>query len=371
MPDLGSRRILGWLCTWLALAGVCAACASKPAERAPTPPLERATPVWRAPRPGTAEAPHAIGRLPYTHRGNTDLEGERREARDPCAPGIFLAGPEVTYAVTLLEPTVLRAVVVAERGVTVNVSLLTNTHRCLMRGSRALERRVGPGRYRIRVDTRGLVGGWYRLDVHRLPLQPRVLGSVWNTYYYLAQERDHAGEPKDAPLLSAECTYLADVPKKFHDDLCIEGSGLLADGRVVNYSRSCTRDCFAAVPCGRKRYKICYQVLDPKRYPYGMGSQGRVLEPDLSIAVDPKVIPLGTVLYLPELDGAVPPGRSAPHDGCVRADDVGGAIKGDHIDIFSTTRRRWRAWERIFPTRSWFTVILHHPRCAHLPGGPS
>ena len=45
-------------------------------------------------------------------------------------------------------------------------------------------------------------------------------------------------------------------------------------------------------------------------------------------------------------------------------------IKGDHLDLYATTRRRWRAWERIHPTRSWFTAILNHPRCYHLPGAP-
>ena len=349
------------------LGGLGAGCGGRvksPAHgaRGPAPDL------WNDPRPGSAAAPLPIGGLPFTHRGDTAIEGEPGPGRDVCAPGIRLRGPQVSYALTLLEPRIVTAAVIAEPGVHVSVLLTTWAGQCLMRGRQHLSRRVLPGRYRLVVQTRGQVGGRYQLDVVSRPPAPRVLGSVWNTYYYLAQESDYAGEPSDTPLLGPDCGILGDVSKTFHDDLCIEGSGLLDDGRVVNYASGCTRQCFAAVPCGKRRYKICYRVLDKERYPYGMGSQGRVLVPDRSIAVDPEVIPLGTVLYVPELDGVIPPGRSAPLDGCVRADDVGGAIKGDHIDIFAATRARWRAWERIFPTRSWFTLIADHPRCDDVPG---
>ena len=372
-PSLSGRRpapprqawagALALLVAAAAFGGACAGAAEGGPETGRTAPA-----LWSDPRPGTWASPLPVGGLPFSHHGDTALWGERRRARDVCAPGISARGPEVTYALTLLEPAVLRAAVSSEPGVDVDLVLVTTAGQCLMRGDHALERRLPPGRYRLVVDTHSAVGGRYQLDVEALDPAPVMLGSVWNTYYYVAQETDHRGELADTPLLSSGCDFLADVPKAFHDDLCIEGSGLLSDGRIVNYSSSCTRQCFAAVPCGRRRYKICYRVLDPERYPWGMGSQGRVLEVDRSIAVDPKVIPLGTVLYLPELDGALPPGRSAPHDGCVRADDVGGAIKGEHIDLFASTRRRWRAWERILPTRSWFTVIMHHPRCDHVPG---
>ena len=308
--------------------------------------------------------------FPFSHHADTAVFGERVIDRYECAPGISERGPEVHYEVVVDHPGILYAVVGHGTEVDVDVHLLTEAgRRCLARGDRELTVGVAPGRYRLVVDTHGAPGP-YRLDVLLDPPAPVVLGSLWNTYYYLANEGDHEGEPDDTPLLSADCDILAEVPKSYHDDLCIEGSGVLKDGRVVNYASSCTRQCYAAVPCRGYRYKICYRALDGERYPWGMGAEGRVLEPDISIAVDRRVIPLGTVIYFPELDGVVPPGRSAPHTGCVRADDVGGAIKGAHFDFFAGTRGRWRSWERIFPTRSWFTAVLYHPRCYGFPGAP-
>lgn len=52
-----------------------------------------------------------------------------------------------------------------------------------------------------------------------------------------------------------------------------------------------------------------------------VGASGVTLQPYMSVAVDPAVIPLGTVLY--------------DHEGnAYSADDTGGAIKGNRIDMF-------------------------------------
>lgn len=318
--------------------------------------------------PGTAGAPHPIAVFPFTHESNTAVVGERLLHAYDCAPAISQRGPEIHYELMVNRPGTLYARVQGGIGVDVDVHLLTDPGlRCLARGDRELDAGLDTGTYRLVVDTHGAPGP-YRLDVSLDPPEPLHIGYLWNTYYYLANEADHH-TPADTPLLSGDCDILTDVPQAFHDDLCIEGSGILRDGRVVNYASTCTRECFAALTCGsHRRYKICYRVLEADRYPWGMGVQGRALEPDVSIAVDRRMIPIGTILYLPELDGVIPPGRSAPHNGCVRADDIGGAIKGNHIDIFAGTRQRWRAWERIFHTKSWFTAILYHPRCYNTPG---
>jgi 3D (Asp-Asp-Asp) domain-containing protein len=341
-------------------------------QRTLSPSVDRALPPAVVVRlhgaPGSSLAPIPISVFPFSHDGDTAVAGERRLHAYDCAPAISQRGPEIHYELMVHRPGTLYVRVQGGTGVDVDVHLLTDPSLgCLARGDRELDAGLAPGTYRLVVDTHGAAGP-YRLDVALDPPEPLILGPVWNTYYYLANEADH-DTPADTPLLSGDCDILADVPLAFHDDLCIEGSGILRDGRVVNYASSCTRECFAALTCGRHRkYKICYSVLAPDRYPWGMGVQGRALEPDVSIAVDRHQIPIGTILYLPELDGVIPPGRSEPHDGCVRADDIGGAIKGNHIDFFAGTRQRWRAWERIFPTRSWFTVILFHPRCYNTPG---
>ena len=70
------------------------------------------------------------------------------------------------------------------------------------------------------------------------------VGQVWNTYYYLAPESEHPGD-KTVELLNDACDPIATVSSDYHLAVCIEGSGLLDDGRVINYSSRC--DC--GTPC--------------------------------------------------------------------------------------------------------------------------
>ena len=60
----------------------------------------------------------------------------------------------------------------------------------------------------------------------------------------------------------------------------------------------------------------------------GMNLTGLTRDQARAVAVDPKVIPLGSKLYL-EFTG-----EYASYSGVYRAVDVGGAIKGNHIDLF-------------------------------------
>ena len=71
---------------------------------------------------------------------------------------------------------------------------------------------------------------------------------------------------------------------------------------------------------------------------YGNGVLNYKLVPFRTIAVDPAVIPYGTVLYVAEADGiqiTLPGGTMVVHDGYFFAGDTGGAIKKDHIDTFT------------------------------------
>jgi 3D (Asp-Asp-Asp) domain-containing protein len=72
--------------------------------------------------------------------------------------------------------------------------------------------------------------------------------------------------------------------------------------------------------------------------PFGDGAGGFQVVPFRSIAVDTRLIPLGTVLYIPAARGTaitLPSGRKAVHDGYFFASDRGGAIKDNHIDVFA------------------------------------
>jgi 3D (Asp-Asp-Asp) domain-containing protein len=72
------------------------------------------------------------------------------------------------------------------------------------------------------------------------------------------------------------------------------------------------------------------------KHPRGCDVRPIPLMPYRTVAVDPKKIPMGTVLYIPQLRGEAfwLEGQLFEHDGYVVASDRGGAIEGNHIDIF-------------------------------------
>jgi 3D (Asp-Asp-Asp) domain-containing protein len=189
-------------------------------------------------------------------------------------------------------------------------------------------------------------------------------GQMWNTYYYLAQEVDYPA-PDDTTLYDEACNPIAEVPADYSDDVCIEGSGILEDGRVINYASTCS--CGRECPTGGI---VCYAELDPASFPYGMGSMGNPLEPLRSWAVDNDYIPFGTLLYAEQWDGVEIPMMDGLggfiHDGCFRADDVGGWIQGNHFDLFAGTYEMYLTLDSIYPTGSDFAVYTNPGRCAYL-----
>jgi len=155
------------------------------------------------------------------------------------------------------------------------------------------------------------------------------LGSFQLTYYWVTAEDDFTGTP-DTNLYDTGCSVLDTVPAAFASSLDVEGTGRLADGRVINVSGACG--------CARTP---CYEPVDAQ-HPWGYGVQGRALVPFRTVAVDSSVIPYGSGLYIEELDGVAMPG-AAPwgdfvHDGCVVAGDTGGGIVGMHVDFFAAEK---------------------------------
>lgn len=191
-----------------------------------------------------------------------------------------------------------------------------------------------------------------------------AIGTLWNTYYYLSNEDDHAGS-KNTALNDSNCNPIVTVSESFSDAVCIEGSGKLSDGRVINYAKTCS--CGRPCPTGGI---ICYSVIDKNQFPWGKGARSNPLEPLRSLAVDRSRISLGTVIYLEEFDGYQVPVDGAlggfVHDGCFRADDVGGAIQGSHIDIFSGTKSMYLKLNADFPTRTDFTAYKNTSKCLYL-----
>lgn len=66
----------------------------------------------------------------------------------------------------------------------------------------------------------------------------------------------------------------------------------------------------------------------------GMDSLGCSVTPMRTLAVDPTIIPRRTIVFIKETVGmAMPDGTK--HDGLWYATDIGGAIKGNRIDLFT------------------------------------
>lgn len=81
--------------------------------------------------------------------------------------------------------------------------------------------------------------------------------------------------------------------------------------------------------------KVKFKEADSK---WGHGVKNYSLVPYRTIAVDPKRIPYGSVVFIPEAKGKVVTlenGESFVHDGYFFAGDTGGAIKKNHIDVFT------------------------------------
>ncbi len=175
--------------------------------------------------------------------------------------------------------------------------------------------------------------------------EPKPIGQFSITFYYVIGEdevpaktrpvaaNDNAGEDlatidTDRPMVTLyegdRCTPIADVSAEFASQLAIQGTGKLKDGRVLNIWGRCKCD-----------HTPCFKVTANQ---WGTAGSGHPLQPFRTVAVDPKVIKLGSLLYVPLLEGRTMPGRPPyggfVHDGCVVADDTGGHIDGNRLDLF-------------------------------------
>jgi 3D (Asp-Asp-Asp) domain-containing protein len=158
-----------------------------------------------------------------------------------------------------------------------------------------------------------------------------------------------AGIPDLVPLYDKKCGVLANVSRPFAAQLALQGTGRLRDGRLLNVTAKCT--------CPRTP---CFHVL-PSHRKWGMGGSGQPLEPFRTVAVDPRRVKLGSLLYIPVLDGVRMPGRSPVggfvHDGCVVAGDTGGGIKGAQLDLFVARKAYVNGLARRGGSHGWMKKI--------------
>ncbi len=173
--------------------------------------------------------------------------------------------------------------------------------------------------------------------------EPKAIGEFSITFYYVIGEDEITSKGKPAAndntaeltavapdqdqvsLFEAKtCNTIAEVSHDFAKQLSIQGTGKLHDGRVLNIWGRCK--------CSNRP---CFKVIKNQ---WGTGGSNHPLQPFRTVAVDPKIVKLGSLLYVPLLEGRTMPGR-APwggfvHDGCVVADDTGGHIDGQRLDLF-------------------------------------
>lgn len=184
-------------------------------------------------------------------------------------------------------------------------------------------------------------------------------GLFRNTYYDFPAE---GGGPKEATVFDGECRALARVPRDFHDAVCVQGSGRLASGTTISFAR---RDCPCAAVCPRTGQRICFDALDGGRFPNGRGANGRAITPLRTVAVDTEIIPLGSVLFIPEFVGLPGPGGGR-HDGCFVAEDRGIGVVGRQVDVFTGAPATTARINGLLPSNQGVHVKVGDARCAHL-----
>jgi 3D (Asp-Asp-Asp) domain-containing protein len=191
------------------------------------------------------------------------------------------------------------------------------------------------------------------------PINGQVLGTFRNTYYDFPSETDYSGE--QVQLFDGQCKSKSSVPRSFFESLCVQGSGLLKTGNAVSFNR---RDCECAPVCPRTGQKICFDVLELAKFPWGRGATGQPITPLLTVAVDSAVIPLGTSIYIPEYVGLPrDPDQGGKHDGCFVAQDRGLRVQGQHVDIFTGQAAMTRLWNSLVPTNKGVTIVLRSAHC--------
>jgi 3D (Asp-Asp-Asp) domain-containing protein len=177
---------------------------------------------------------------------------------------------------------------------------------------------------------------------------PKLVASekqtLWATFYYVHEAKyAESGKPlndaddKPTGARLANCDWC---------DAAVEGTVRTTDkdGKAVtlNYAKvSSVQQCDCNALCPKYKNfvnkKVGYTLWAPAKGEFGDGVEGYRLVPFRTIAVDKALFPIGSLLFIPEAVGieiTLPDGSKSKHDGYFFAADVGGSIKGNHIDVF-------------------------------------
>ncbi len=203
--------------------------------------------------------------------------------------------------------------------------------------------------------------------------QPQALGpdlKLWATHYHTPIVTPAPAEISAAfPLINRAGEWIS--PPLRHKDWCeaaLQGSVSVKQGRKST--------AYVFVDAGGPEQANCDEFLGnlsdtvktaTRRarfkavdHPLGCGLRNIPLMPFRTIAVDTSIIPIGSVIYVPELRGRAfrHDGKDLVHDGYLFAGDRGGAIRGRHIDVFMIDQKDI-PFEDIFASISSRTFAAH------------
>jgi len=206
---------------------------------------------------------------------------------------------------------------------------------------RLLRRALGWGAAFFAVTA--LVASFARTPHHALHFDlpaPRTLAhplTLWATWYWTPSYIS-THSPHDIPLKDEHEHFLGlRLPAEQFCHAAVQGS-VRIDGKIYTFGGIGKQK---MAPCEQWRPDMPqapYVLFSPSDSLYGEGDGPYSLVPYRSVAVDEKVIPLGTVLYIPRARGCwvtLPDGTCARHDGYFFAADNGYGVDRNHIDVFN------------------------------------
>ncbi len=171
-----------------------------------------------------------------------------------------------------------------------------------------------------RVDSRATLAGERDASTERAPAPIEELVSGFRiTNYTLAQESELSGKRSGNHTRVAARGLPGDYAWEFicsNRGVAMQGTGITQDGKLVRYVSGGHGFCGSdhhLCDCKNALFAPAARVV---------GSTGRELVEYFSIAVDPSVIPYGSYVWIDAMKR------------WFRADDTGGAIIGNHIDVY-------------------------------------
>jgi len=181
--------------------------------------------------------------------------------------------------------------------------------------------------------------------------EPTGAVDVWSTNYVLHTAHEVEASDGHALLAPGNQPFPAEAPVHLSArDWCqaaLQGSARIVrlDGSVMTVNYATSEE--TAVDCGPALGHPKWRTQGRVRFgdaigAWGDGVRGYHLVPYRTLATDPDVIPTGSLVYIPSARGTRLQTSQGVivHDGWFFAADVGGAIRGPHIDTFTGSERQ-------------------------------